>query len=287
MKRYRVLVVDFDTRAYFLTAKANDTWSDETKEVHERGRRQIQAEIIEEFGAEAAQQKLKNFADLGPKPFSILAFHNRFLHQARVAFVMSAYYPALTGACSLGERILNHLIITLRDDYKASPEYKRVYDKNSFDNWNLAIETLSAWDVLLPNVIQEFQSLRDRRNDAIHFRPETDKNDRELALAAIKNLNSIIGSQFSAGGQEPWFIPNVPGECYIKKSWENKPFIRKIYFPNCHAVGPSHTVENVNPWRIRDETQYEQREISDDEFCSLRQSAIVASVPPIPKTQEP
>src|SRR5207244_243496 len=111
----------------------------------------------------------------------------------------------------------------------------------------------------------------DRRNDAIHFRPEVDKNDRDLALASIRNLGAIVGSQFGALGSQPWFVTGVPGEIYIKKDWESRPFVRKVYLPNCRAVGPRHKVESVIPWIIKDK-EYEDCEISDEEFCVLRQN---------------
>ena len=104
---------------------------------------------------------------------------------------MGGYYPALTAACSLGERILNHLILILRDDYRHTPEFKTVYRKNSFDNWDVPIDTLESWDVLLPKVAKEFRCLKDMRNKAIHFRPEVDRNDRDLALRAVKCLQAV------------------------------------------------------------------------------------------------
>ncbi|MFN2508767.1 MAG: hypothetical protein ABR589_08340, partial [Chthoniobacterales bacterium] len=246
MKRFRVFGFDLDRRALTLVDQ-QEHWDKAVKECHRQNRVQTLNSIISEFGQAASDQKLRNFIDLGPKPLSIFAFHNRFLLQARTAFVMDCYYPALTGACALGERILNHLILLLRDDYKATVEYKKVYNKNSFDNWNLAIDTLTAWNVLLPAVTGEFRKLRDRRNDAIHFRPEVDTNDRELALGAIQSLESIVSKQFNAFGPEPWFITAVRGEIYIKRDWEANPFVRKVYLPNCVAVGPNHIVESVLP----------------------------------------
>ena len=61
-------------------------------------------------------------------------------------------YPALTGACALGERILNYLILNLRDDFHSTPEYKQVYRKDSFDQWDAPINALASWGVLLPEV---------------------------------------------------------------------------------------------------------------------------------------
>jgi len=187
---------------------------------------------------------------------------------------MGSYYPALTAACALGERILNHLVLLLRDDYKTTPEYKNVYAKDSFDKWDVAIDTLSAWNVLLPKVAGDFKKLRDRRNDAIHFRPEVDTNDRDLALQAIKGLESILAKQFNAFGPEPWFITDIAGEIYIKKDCENEPFVRKVYLPNCVAVGPDHVVQSVLPWVIRDDEAYPDVEISDEDFSIRRKKAI-------------
>jgi hypothetical protein len=185
---------------------------------------------------------------------------------------MGAYYPALTAACSLGERILNYLILTLREDFKQTPEYKRVYGKDSFDNWDLAIDTLAAWDVLLSDATIEFRKLRDQRTEAIHFRPEVDTNDRALALAAIRSLSSIVGSQFGAFGPQPWFITTIPGEIYIRKDWENRPFVRRVYLPNCRLVGPHHRIESLWPLSIK-EGPWDGPEITDERFSELRRAS--------------
>jgi hypothetical protein len=184
---------------------------------------------------------------------------------------MGAYYPSLTGACALGERILNHLVLILREDHTKMPEYKTVSRKESFDNWDVAINMLESWDVLLPDAGKSLRDLRDIRNKAVHFQPEVDKNDRALALDAIRCLREIINSQFSAFGPQPWFITNIPGEIYIKKDWEAKPFIRRVYLPNCLAVGPRHKIEALMPRvAVNDKFQYEDREITDEQFGELR-----------------
>jgi len=214
MKRFRIF--GFDRRALTLVEE-QEHWDEVAKESHRDNRQQTLSALVSEIGEARSDYKLANFVDLHPKPLSIFAFHNRFLGRIRTSFVMAAYYPALTAACALGERILNHLLLLLREDYKATPEYKHVYNKDSFDNWDLAIEALTSWCVLLPSVVTEFRKLRDRRNDAIHFRPEVDTNDRELALGAIRSLESILSNQFSAFCPQPWFITSIPGEIYIKK----------------------------------------------------------------------
>jgi hypothetical protein len=275
MRRYRVLpFFDFDTRVRVLVDPIDEKWEEHIKAQHYKNRENTILRLKAEFGELYSDVKVQNFIDLEAKPISVIAFHNEFFDQVRRAFVMGAYYPALTGACALGERILNHLILLLRDDYRSTPEYKVVHRKDSFDDWALAIGTLQAWDVLLPQAVQDFSILMQQRHKAIHFRPETDHNARELALAAIKSLQAIIGEQFSGWGSEPWFITSIPGEIYIKKEWEVRPFIAKIYLPNAALVGYKHHIEEIHPQvRIVDpDRNVNTPEVSDDEFSNLRQA---------------
>ena len=269
MKRYRVFGVDFDSRPYILSMEIKDEWEEAVKEVHRNNQEQQRQALLKEFGEYYAEQKKQNFIDLGSKPFSIIAFHNKFLEQVRNSFVVGGYYPALTGACALGERILNHLVLLLRDDFRGTPEYKRIYNKSSFDDWNKAIETLESWGVLLPEAAMAYRQLRDIRNQAIHFKPEVDDNERQLALEAIHTLNIIIDKQFGALGRQPWFIPNTLGASFIKKEAEQWPFVKRVYLPNCYLVGPQYHMEfDAGRWIIHD-VEYEDREISDDEFRAM------------------
>src|SRR5262249_4505017 len=154
-----------------------------------------------------------------------------------------------------------------------TPQYKQVYRKDSFDNWGPVIDILEAWGVLLPEVAATFRDLARVRNRAIHFDPQTDTNDRALALEAMQVLGQVIAGQFPVGGLQPWFLTGVPGEVYLKKDAESSPFVRKIYLPNCLAVGPFHVVESLTPeggMLVRDDHPYEDREITDEEFVRLR-----------------
>ena len=203
MKRYRVLGFDFDSRVILLNQEIHENWDERAKQLHRENKQRILASLAADYGEMDLEQKVKNFIDLGPKRFAILAFHNRFFEQCRRSFVVGAFFPALTAACALGGRILNHLIILLRDDFKGSTEYKEVYRKKSFDNWGTVIDTLESWQVLLPDAVLKFNELCAVRNRSIHFDPAADHNDRELALEAIRLLGEIISDQFSAFGCQP------------------------------------------------------------------------------------
>jgi hypothetical protein len=267
MKRHRILGWDFDSRADLI--KMYKDISELTEQ--DRGN---YANLINglklQFGQNQFEQKLNNLLEIGAKPHSVIAYHNNFLEQIRNSFVIGSYYPALTSSCALGERILNHLILNLRAQFKLTPEYQKVYRKASFDNWDLVIETLTSWSILLPMAKAKFLELKVKRNDSIHFRLDTENNARQHAIESVKLIQDIINEQFTAFGNRPWFITNIPGEIYLKKSWEVDPFIKLVYLPNSLQLGYKHKIESFFPIKINDQFQYEENEISDEEFTNRR-----------------
>jgi hypothetical protein len=268
MKRYRIIVFDFDTRVFTLD-KIQDDWDEQVKQSHRDNQDRLISELKAEYGERDFEIKLANFKELGAKPFSVLAFHNRFLAQSRRAFVHGQYYPALTAISALGERILNHLVIGLRNEYKSHPRYKHIYRKNSFDDWTLPIDVLFEWGIFSPEVAASFRALKEKRNYALHFNLSTELNDRKLAFEAIKNLEEIVSCQFSATGNLPWLLFS-PGECYIKKEYEHLPFIKLVYLPNCVYLSYKHTTIRALPWEFKDDENYANQDISDEKFVHLR-----------------
>jgi hypothetical protein len=266
--------MDFDFRANYLRLTIEDSWDEKVKEQHRINQEGVRSHFLSEFGTHDANRKIQDFLDIEAAPNSVIFFHNKFLRQVREAFTLGAYYPALTGACALGERVINHLVLKLRDFYKSTPEYKVVFRHDSFDNWDIPIDTLEAWSIFSKDVADKFRELKDMRNQAIHFNPETDTNERSLSLSAIKKLSSIIQEQFSAFGSQPWFIPNDVGLSFIRKSYEDVPFIKVVYLPSCKLVGPRHNLQSTaKGWLVHDESVYEDTDITDEEFISLFKSA--------------
>jgi hypothetical protein len=260
---------DFDTRSAILATKIEEHWEDPIKAMWIRNQQDIRAALLKEYGELQIEEKIKNFIAIGTKPFSILAYHNAFFDQVRRAFVIGSYYPALTGACSLGERILNHIILDLRDQYKHTPEYKHVHRKSSFDDWRVPINALEAWGMLLPKAVTEFRALHALRNRSIHFRLGTYSTLREDALAAVLHMREIIEQQFGSFGPHPWFIPGTAGQVFIKKEFEKNPFVRAYFLTNCPFVGPLFSIDFVagSP-RFNDFLDYGDGIWSDDEFAA-------------------
>jgi hypothetical protein len=261
--------MDFDTRASLLEMEIKEDWEPKVKQMHRSNNYAIIEGLMYEYGTQAGFQKVFNFTEMGPAPFSIIAFHNKFLHQIRDAYTIGAFYPALTAACALGERILNQLILHLRDSFQSTSEYKKVYRKDSIDDWEVAISTLESWNVLLPEVASKFRELMQLRHRSLHFNPETDTNDHDLALGAVKKLSEIITGQFAAFGTQPWYFI-AAGSTFVKRSQEKVPFVQRIVLPSCRLVGPLHTLESKrNVWLVHDDNTYEDREITDEEFSEM------------------
>ncbi len=248
-----------------------DEWKDHFKKAHHQNQEKLIAELKAEYGEHDFATKLENFKALGVKPISVLAYHNRLLNQSRRAFVSGQYYPALTAICALGERILNHLILKLRDSYKSHHLYKTVCHKDSFDNWATVINALTEWGVLTAKAADGFQLLRKKRNEVLHFNSAIEANDRQLAIDAIMNFQEIVSHQFSAFGSLPWLLPSL-GECFIKKEFEASPFIKEVYLPNCAHLGYKHRLKRVLPFafEFQDADDYPDQNVSDEEFIRLR-----------------
>ncbi len=267
-RRHLSYTMDFDTRPYHFE-EPGEWWEEEPKRLHLENRERTKAGLAHEFGSTFLDEKIKNFVDIKTKPFSVLAYHNAFFDQVRHAFVIGAYYPALVGACALGERILNHLILDLRESYRSTPEYKRISRKNSFDNWLVPIEALEAWGVLLPTAAQEFRALMSLRHRSIHFSISTYATLRDDALAAILHMREIIDQQFTAFGLRPRFIEGTRGFIFIKRDWEEIPFIKAYYLPTCPFVGPYFAISFKDGLSYHDHPDYGEGAWTDEEFAKV------------------
>ncbi|QIG92450.1 hypothetical protein [Bradyrhizobium sp. 6(2017)] len=270
MKRHLVFPIHFDSRASALEDEG-ESWTDQIKTLHRENKEKTIKGLELEFGLRHLETKIQNFRDLGNMPFSIVSYHNGFFQQARNAFVAGSYYPAATGACALAERILNHLIIDLRADHSHTPEFKTVYRKDSFDDWNRAVKILNSWNVLRGDVPKAFLELGRLRNRLIHFDQSVYAEQRACALEAIRLLAQIVSSQFGFFRPEHWWaVKDTRGAQFICEAAESDPFIKRFYLPSCPKVGPYYAVDFIEGGVVFfDRESYPDSEISDEEFASL------------------
>lgn len=277
VRRYRPAEMYFDMRATTLRQVPTEEWDAEARLHYEQNVRELRADLESEFGSHDAQRKLEDFIALGPT-ISILSVHTRFLIEARAAFVIGAHYPALTAACALGERLLNQLILRMRDSHFADHTATRHVKKNATDNWGKAIQTLAAWGVLTTELQRDFRMLHRLRNDAIHFNlPELQNTGaRSLALDAVRLIQQIVERLLPAFGTSEHFIPGTSGMSVLRRAAEADPLVVEFIIPACVLVSPDHRYNTYDPSGatiIVDNVDYAtesgRTSLSDEEFASL------------------
>jgi hypothetical protein len=217
-------------------------------------------------GTQGLEEKVERYLSFKPPDFLVVTEFNRMLLEVQDAYVCGHFYPALTAACCIGERIFNVLILKLRTHYKSSPLYKEAYRKDSFDDWRWSIKVLVDWKVLPPGIEQAYLALADIRHDSIHFKDLADLEKKaQSALAAIMRItDALFGFR-----QDALFLI---GHMFIRKEMESDPLVREFYLPASHYVGFKYQVENRSGQMvIVDDSAYEERDVTDEEFIALRQ----------------
>lgn len=265
--------ITFDTRAMMLTATINPDWEPEIIAQHERNRTNIRIGLIHQYGNDDHERKVADYGALGPAPWSAVDRHNEFMAQIRSAFTIGAYYPALIGASALGERLLNELVIRLRDDYRDHPATRSVASRQSFSNWSECITALVGWNVLDDQTATQFNDLRKLRNANVHYGAHLVGTDgREQALDAVLLIQNIIEALFAPHGGPPRFIADVSGYSFLALDAEKDPFVHRFLIPAAVLLSPNFRMTHnpqVDWFDVYDDTTYqdEYSTLDDAEFA--------------------
>ena len=261
MKRYRILQFYLDTTRNFAPEK------EFAKTATGKAALESAGSIAYNFGALQLSQKVERYYEIDPPDISIPIEYTKLMVEVADAYIHGQFYPALTGACALGERILNILVMKLRNHFRSTPGYKKVYQKKSFQDWDKCIDFLAEWEIFDDDIAEKFRELKDRRQRSIHFTPAM--NWQTEALEALKIIHSITSSLFRTWQNEFCFLAR--GEIYIKKAFEYHPLVKEFYIPACQYVGFKHKIENRY---LVDDFEYEEKEITDEEFAMQRKLSL-------------
>lgn len=222
--------------------------------------------VAQHHGQIDAENKYARWLEQNSPDICVPVEWHDLLREVESAYIHGDLYPALTSACCLGERILNHLVIGLKDCFKDSPRYKEVHGEKSFQNWEKSIEILSEWNVLNDEQSGLFNDLLKLRNPAIHFGSVEEL--QENAKTAINLVYSITSKIF---GHTSGYFFICSGEIYLKVDEANKPLVKEFIVPHCHLLGFKHRIENRNGQAtIVDDEEYSNDVLSDDEFIAQR-----------------
>jgi hypothetical protein len=223
---YRVLGFALDTRVHFVR-------SPEASE----SKNQIIDSLKREWGEQDFESKLTRYTDLGFSLMGIPEEYYELLWQVISTYCCGRFYPTMTSAGALGERIINRLILKTRDYHKASKHYKKLYAKNSVLDWDFAADVLLEWKVISPEVRDALFRLKKFRNDSIHYNSPYDFSAN--AKLAIGELAFVIEKQFSYFERKDiLWVFDIPGEIWIKSASEQDPFVREFILPHCLRLTP-------------------------------------------------
>lgn len=227
--------------------------------------------VISRYGESDIENKYKRYISFRPPSFRMITEYHELLQEIEDSYVYGLYYPSLTSACCLGERIFNILILKLRGYYKKSKYYKQIYNKESFNDWTKAIEILCDWNVIdSADIKAKYEELQEIRHGVIHFNKLGDIEGK--AINALKIIYDITAYFFAVGSRKDIYFW-CPGEIYIKKEAEQVPFVREMILPHCYLVGYGHRIESINKQGVlKDNIVYEKKDINDEEFIELRKS---------------
>jgi hypothetical protein len=276
-RRYLPLLFTFDTRNHFLDSEDKEhEWEPDIRKQWQANRRQVTVGLVNEFGPVDFETKFTDYRALGVAPMSVAALHNVFMAQIRTAFVAGAYYPALVAAGALGERMLNQLVVLLRDDYEGHPATTdEIASWRSFTKWSQCTDALAGWGVLSDELVDQFTELGKLRHRAVHYNRVLDNTDaRDAAAAAIRLIQDIIQELFPPLGAPPRFIDGTTGHTYLSLAAEKQPLIKHFYLPASVLVSPRFEMlpmrtEDGRPWfDVHDDADYHARypTLTDAEF---------------------
>lgn len=254
---YRVLGFAFDARVNSLKASIPD-----------KQKEGLLNSFKSQWGESDFDKKIERYIKLDLAYIGIPEEYYELLQPIISSYCCGYFYPAMTSAGALGERILNRLILKLRDYYKTSKHYKKIYRKDSFDQWEYPVEVLKDWGVITEEVANLFLDLKQYRNDSIHYNEGYDfeKNSHD----AIKVLANIIDLQFNYMSRKDLFwIFIVPGEILLRTEKIDNPFVKEFVLPHCLLIGPYCEPTATPPIKTK---KYPLMPFSDEEFINLRKN---------------
>ncbi|MDX6542351.1 MAG: hypothetical protein QOI71_3961 [Gaiellales bacterium] len=272
-RRYLPIKLTFDTRSVVLDMKIAEDWEPRIKDQWLDNQAAVRAGLLGELGAADGEAKIENYRAMGPAPWSVVFEHSRLLAQVRSSFAHGDFYPALVGACALGERILAQLILVLREDYaNHSSTTRRVRRGGPFSDWGASIEVLHGWGVLSDALAETYTQLESQRHTAVHFDSTVTADEREPALLALGQLQGIVEGVFSPSGGPPRFIAGIPGFSFLSRGAEQTPIVRRVFLPNSALLSPAHIMSPSEPtepseWTIVDDADYDPTPLTDEEFA--------------------
>lgn len=262
MKRFRCLSFQLDgTRNIY-----NSNFRSEEKKFQRK-------ELESKYGEYDIEAKIQRWLSIPKAPILFINEATSLALDIERAYVFGNFYSGLTGACCLGERIFNQIILQVRNDYTETNIYKirKSIRKDTIFNWIDAIDALYEWGIISEETKGDYEKLYKLRTESVHYQDKP--QDLEImAVQAIKTIFKILSSLFGYFENKKYLLLfDCPGEIYVRKEYEDNPFVRGFILSTSYKVGYKHSVVvKDESFIFEDNNVYDNKEISDEEFIKLR-----------------
>lgn len=257
-RRYRLTGFFVDTRrGFFDTPVAAKFAEDETQHLRR------------ELGSENFDEKFARWKNIKYPPIGLIEEYPEKITEIINSYAMGYWYPSVTSACCLGERILNRLVLKCRDYFKGHPDYKKIYNKDSFDNWDRMLGLIEDWKLIPPQAIELFGQLAPIRNDTVHYNDGYDF--KAVAETVVNKLIAAVTEVFGVMNRtDIYLVFDVPGEVWVRSTADKTPFVREFVLPHCYYA---HAVHDIDANRRIVEKLGKVGPLTDVEFVELRKAS--------------
>jgi hypothetical protein len=222
------------------------------------------------YGIEDFDAKFRRWKNIAYPTLGIIDEYSKKIEQIINSYTMGYVYPAVTSACCLAERILNRLVLRCRHHFKAHPEYKRIYRKDSFDDWGVMLNVIEQWQLIPPKAIELFRDLMPIRHQTIHYNDGYDFD--AIIVPTINKLIEAIGEVFGVlNRKDIYLVFDVPGEVWVRSQAERLPFVKEFVLPHCYRAHAVHDIDFAKG--LITERLGKIGPLTDEEFVKLRKSS--------------
>ncbi len=257
-RRYRLMNFYVDTTRNFYSIPALKKQAEQDSEY-----------LKSVFGEHNFPDKLERWLKIEYPPLGLIDEYPEKVQQVINTYSSGYFYPAITSACCLAERILNRLILKTRHHFKSHSRFKQIYMKQSFDNWDQMLDIISDWQLISKTAIDAMQDLKPIRHQSIHYNESY--NFESAAPVTINKLILAITEIFGVINRtDIYLVFDIPGEVWVRSDAETLPFVREFIIPHCYHAHAVHDIDFENN-KITEKLG-KIGKLTDGEFVELRKA---------------
>lgn len=258
-RRYRLMGFYIDSTRSFYSTPA-------LKEQAESYTEHLKAIL----GNDNFQEKFERWRSIDYPPLGLIDEYPEKITQIIHTYSAGYFYPAVTSACCLTERILNRLILKTRGHFKDHVHYKKICRKESFDDWAKMVTVISDWQIIPEKAINLIKELMPIRHQSIHYNESY--NFEAIASNVINKLIAAITEIFGViNRKDIYLVFDVPGEIWVRFEAQQNPFVKEFVLLNCYHAHAVHDID-FEKKKIT-ERLGKIGPLTDKEFVELRKSS--------------